>query len=316
MAPSLVEPSLKAGLDWSSEISMQAQRIASRRAKAPESLREIEDEPSSGIRLGPYHLLESLGRGGMGEVFHAYDRANRAEVAVKVPHLHVDRDEARSAFYREFRLATSVVHRNVVRVHAIESVRDLPILVMEYVQGESLTEVVRTEGALCTADALYLITELCSAVEAMHDAEVIHCDLKPDNIAICQEGRVVVMDFGIARRLGEEADASVTGPFCGSPVYMAPEQVTGDAITAATDVYAIGILLYEMLTGRAPWTGTTPHAIALERLFREVPDPRRLVPSIPKSVARVVTDCLAKSPSERYRGVRAIQRTIRGLGLM
>jgi eukaryotic-like serine/threonine-protein kinase len=97
---------------------------------------------------------------------------------------------------------------------------------------------------------------------------------------------------------------------------MAPEQVTGEALSPATDVYAIGVVLFEMLTGRPPWLGNVPHAIALERLYRETPDPRRLQPSVPESLARVVRDCLAKSPSERYRSARALQRTIRGLGLM
>lgn len=295
---------------------MQAPRIVSQRASARESLHVIEEAPSSGFRLGPYELLDRLGSGGMGEVFHAYDRTQRAEVAIKVPHRDTDRDDARAAFYREFLLATSVSHPGVVRVLGLEIVRDLPVLVMQYVEGESLTEVLRSEGPLRTADALYLTDELCSAVAAMHDVEVIHCDLKPDNIALCEQGRVVVMDFGIARRLGEEAEPDGPGPQCGSPVYMAPEQVTGETLTAATDVYAIGVLLFEMLTGRAPWLGTTPHAIALERLFRDVPDPRRLKPAVPASVARVVRDCLAKSPSERYRSVRAVQRTIRGLGLM
>jgi eukaryotic-like serine/threonine-protein kinase len=183
---------------------MQALKIASRRAPPAKPVDEMDAEPQSGFRLGPYELLESLGRGGMGEVLHAYDRSKHTEVALKVPNTATDRDDVRAAFYREFRLATSVAHRNVLRVHALELIRDLPVLVMEYVRGESLTEVIRTERTLRPADALYLADELCSAAAAIHEADVIHCDLKPDNIALCDGGRVVVMDFGIARRIGEE----------------------------------------------------------------------------------------------------------------
>ena len=265
-------------------------------------------EHATGDRLGPqrpvlgarYELLAFLGAGGMGNVYKARDLELDETIALKVI-----RPEIASApstvelFRREVKLARRVTHANVARVFDIGEHDGTKILTMELVDGESLSALLHTEGALSIARAIEIGCAVCAGVGAAHAAGVIHRDLKPDNVLLSREGRILVTDFGIARALG--ADVSRTlGGFVGTPAYMAPEQVEGTAVDERADVYAFGAMLYEMLTGALPWQGESPIAVAAARLINPPPDPRSVRSDLGARLSELVMRCLARRPGDRF----------------
>jgi serine/threonine-protein kinase len=250
-----------------------------------------------------YELLGLLGAGGMGNVYKARDLELDEIVALKVlkPEL-VGEAGALERFRREVKLARRVTHPNVARVFDIGERGGEKILTMELVEGEALSsEIVR--GPLSVARTLEVAQAICAGVGAAHAAGVIHRDLKPDNVLIGRDGRVVVADFGIARA----ASATKTlGSFVGTPTYMAPEQVEDGSADGRSDVYAFGAMLYEMLVGEPPWTGDSVFAVAAARLLKPPPDPRAKRPDIPVVFAESVLKCMARRPEDRFASMSAV----------
>lgn len=253
-----------------------------------------------------YELLKLLGAGGMGAVFLAREPALKRLVAVKVlaPHLAAD-PPARARFQREARAAAALSHPNVVRVYAVgETKNKLPYIVMQYVEGAPLADWLRQRGRVPERDARRIIGEVAAALAAAHARHLVHRDVKPANVLIeAESGRAFVADFGVSAALSaaarQETKLTATGMIIGTPPYMSPEQAAGDAVTPKSDVYSLGVLAYELLTGALPFTANTTAGWAAAHL-RDTPEPvtkRRseLTPQLERMVAR----CLAKAPAER-----------------
>jgi eukaryotic-like serine/threonine-protein kinase len=258
-----------------------------------------------------YRLDERLGEGGMGTVYRAAHLLIDRPVAVKVLHQRFVEDEAaQQRFRREARAAGRLRHPNAVAVTDFGQTADgRAYIVMELLEGRTLREVLTADAPLPFARAVALACQAAAAVEAAHESGVIHRDLKPGNIFVAERRDspplVKVLDFGIAKLAADSSDDSdsrnltQTGVMIGTPRYMSPEQCDGEGLTPASDVYSLGILLYEMLTGVAPFNGPTPLAVALQHSAKPPRPPRELVPAIPAELERVVLHALAKRPGER-----------------
>jgi serine/threonine-protein kinase len=254
-----------------------------------------------------YELIALLGAGGMGNVYKARDRELDELVALKVLRPEIaGAPGAIERFRRELKLARRVTHPNVARVFDIGELGPDKILTMELVVGESLAALLEREGALSAARAVEIASAICAGVAAAHAAGVVHRDLKPDNVLLGSDGRVVVTDFGIARAAAAEA-GKTAGGFVGTPAYMAPEQVEAAAvIDHRADIYALGEILYEMLTGERAWPGESVLAVVAARLTRPPPDARTKRPHVDASLAQLALECMAKSAGERPASMQAI----------
>jgi serine/threonine-protein kinase len=266
---------------------------------------------SPGVLGGRYEILGLLGMGGMGAVYRARDSALSEVVAHKMlrPGFAAD-NQSIVQFQQEVRLARRVTHKNVARTYDLGEADGYRFLTMELVDGDSLGAVLDQSPALPIARTIDIGLAICDGVAAAHEAGVIHRDLKPDNVVIARDGRVVVMDFGVARAVGESKER---GLIVGTPAYMAPEQAQGETdLDARADQYAIGTILFEMLTGQVPFPGTALAPI-VRRMIEPPPDPRTLRAEIPEPLAKLVLRCLARAREERFADVAAVGAELRRL---
>jgi eukaryotic-like serine/threonine-protein kinase len=238
----------------------------------------------------------------MGAVYRVRDEKLDEIVALKI--LTLESDQAAERFTREVRLARRVTHPNVARTHDVGEAGGRPFLTMEFVTGETLEAVLQREGALRSDRAAELGEQIAAGLDAAHQAGVVHRDLKPANVMIASSGRVVLTDFGIARALEADAQRRTT-EVIGTPYYMSPEQVLGKVVDARSDLYSLGLILYELLIGDLPFRGETPIAVALARLDQAPPDPRSRA-DVPADLAQIVMRCLAVDPSRRPESAAAL----------
>ena len=271
------------------------------------------DEPHGGFagrQFGSYQLGGLLGAGGMGEVYAAHDPRLRRDVAIKVVHADLAADPQRfQRLQREARAAAALNHPNILAVHDIGTNEGVPYIVMERVLGETLAEQM-AHDRLPLDRALDIGAQIADALAAAHARGILHRDLKPANVMLTAEGRVKVLDFGLAKMLVPEttADAVTTtrttlltrpGQIFGTPLYMAPEQLLGQAGDHRADIYSLGVILFELVTGRCPFEGRDFAELALRKLGDHLPSPRDLDPSVPLTVSQLITRCLSRVPSER-----------------
>ena len=256
----------------------------------------------TGLIASRYEIEALVGRGGAGNVYRVRDLELGEVVALKTLHRELVTDErAVDRFRAEVRLARRVTHRNVVRTFDFGNADGVPYLTMEFVDGEPLDSLIAARGVLDPATALEIARDVCEGLIAAHEAGVIHQDLKPQNVLIQRDGRVVISDFGIAR--AREASAVSRG-FTGTPAYMSPEQVSGVAVLdARTDVYGVGMLLFEMLSGRRPFNGATPIAIALARVTQPAPE----LVEHPRVVRDIVARCLEREREARFESAETLR---------
>jgi eukaryotic-like serine/threonine-protein kinase len=249
---------------------------------------------------GRYRLVELLGQGGMATIYRARDNQLERDVAVKIlrPEYGADPDFI-DRFRHEAQSAASLNHPGIVAVYDYGTDPAGPFIVMELVEGEDLATIVRRTGALPPRAAARLVAQSARAIAAAHDRGFVHRDVKPGNILVTREGRVKVTDFGIARALSESA-LTLPGTTLGSVHYFSPEQARGEMATPASDIYSLGIVLYELLTGRRPWTGDTAAAIATARLTGAVPSPSAAHGGIPPTLEGITRKALAPNPEERF----------------
>ncbi len=265
---------------------------------------------------GRYRLDEEIGRGGMSTVYRAYDNVLERTVAIKLMHREIAADSAQlERFRREARSIARLNHPNVVTVidAGEEPAADAgalgtpagdggvgsPYIVFEYVGGVTLKDLIRHHGKLEIPRAIAYAIEIARALGAAHECEIVHRDVKPQNVLISEEGSAKITDFGIARTLSEEG-LTVAGRVLASTDYVSPEQALGDPVTGQSDLYSLGVVLFEMLTGQVPFHGASPVAVAMKHVREEVPDVQLLRPEISAATAAVVERAVAKDLERRY----------------
>lgn len=257
---------------------------------------------------GRYRVLAEVGQGGMGIVYKTQDSETGEVVAVKVLRPAIALDEsAVERFKNEVRLARKIAHRNVCRIYEFNRAGNTAFISMEFVEGETLRAILHRFRSLSLKQSIAIARQICSALHEAHALGIAHRDLKPENIMIDKAGDVKLMDFGIARFV--QGGTTTTG-IKGTPAYMSPEQAEGKTIDHRCDIYAFGLVLYEMLTGSAPFTGDTPLAVALQHVRDTPPAPSDKEPSVPPGIEQLIMRCLRKNPDDRYAAVADIEKTL------
>lgn len=251
-----------------------------------------------GSQFGRYEIHRKLGRGGMGTVYVAHDALLGRMVAIKVFQSDLDMPDAAERFMREARSAAALNHPSIVTIHDFGEAEGRPFLVMEYVQGETLAEVIKRKASLPLADKLLWLEDLCTGAAFAHRTGVVHRDIKPTNLMVNRSGRLKILDFGIARLMG--AFTSSATALVGTAGYMAPEQITGAAVSRAADIFSIGVVAYELLTYTEAFPGENTHAITYKCLSQDVTPLEQIVPAIPPVLAEGVQRALKKLPDERF----------------
>lgn len=256
-----------------------------------------------------YDILAELGRGGMGIVYKARDRETNEVVALKVlkPEIAA-RPDILERFKSELRLARKITHKNVCRTYELLRFGDIAVISMEYIEGESLRAILARFGSVPWRKGLEWSAQICSALSEAHAQGVVHRDLKPENILVDSQGNAKVMDFGIARSL--DADAVATGTIVGTPAYMSPEQAEGKPGTPQSDIYSLGLVLYEMFAGRQALRAETPVALALKQIHETPPPPREVEPDLPSRIDRAIQRCLEKNPKKRFQSAAELEAAL------
>jgi eukaryotic-like serine/threonine-protein kinase len=252
------------------------------------------------VLLDRYEVGPLLGAGGMAEVYEGRDRLLARRVAIKVLQSQYARDQSfLLRFKREAQAAASLSHPNVVAVYDTGSEDGTHFIVMEFVDGRTVKDIIRQEGPLYPARAAEICADVCAALVAAHARGLIHRDIKPGNVMLTPDGKVKVMDFGIARATTSET-ITQTAAVIGTAQYISPEQAQGQAVDYRSDLYSLGCCLYEMLTGTVPFTGATPVAIAYKHVREDPTPPRMLNPDVPPALEAICLKAMAKLPDNRY----------------
>jgi predicted Zn-dependent peptidase len=267
------------------------------------------------IRVTPlpprYEMLGELGRGGMGIVYKAKDGETGEVLAIKVLKPEISANpQVLERFKNELLLAHKITHRNVARLYEFHRVGESVYVSMEYVEGESLRALLQRERKLEVERGIELARQIAGGLAEAHRQTIVHRDLKPENIMIAPDGSVKIMDFGISRSFAE--DATVTGSVVGTPAYMAPEQAEGRALDQRTDIYAFGLILYEMFTGEAAFKGDTAVTVALKQVRERPTLPTALAPSLPKYIESAIMKCVEKDPAARFQSVDEVIQALDG----
>ncbi len=249
---------------------------------------------------GRYEIIESLGQGGMGKVFKAFDRTIKEVVALKLirPEISVN-DRAIDRFKNELKVARKITHRNVCRMHDLGTEGFYSYITMEYVAGEDLKRFIRRAGTLSPGKTIHIAKQVVEGLIEAHRLGVIHRDLKPQNIMIDQDGNAKIMDFGIARFVDTER-LTGSGVMIGTPEYMSPEQVDLREVDGRADIYSLGVVIYEMVSGRVPFDGETALSIAMKHKTEKARDVRELNVQVSPELAGIISKCLEKAPENRY----------------
>lgn len=251
---------------------------------------------------GRYRLIAQQGSGGMAVIYKAIDQALGRTVAVKILRPSLTKDPTFLARFRnEARAVANLSHPNIVTVHDVGSDGQTQYIVMEFVEGQDLKKIIRSEGILTVRRTLDLAIQICAGIGFAHRAGLVHADLKPQNILVTKDDIVKVTDFGIAQALTDTQPMPRQDVVWGSPHYFSPEQARGEKPTPASDVYAIGIVMFEMLTGRLPYTGASQQELAMAHLRDRVPLATEFNPSVPENLSKIIYKVMSKEPSARYR---------------
>ena len=261
----------------------------------------MEPDRTPRVLSGRYELSHLVARGGMAEVYRAHDRLLDRPVALKVlfPELSVDRSFV-ERFRREAQAAANLSHPNIVPVFDWGEDAGTYFIVMEFVDGRALSSILRTAGPLHPDRAAEITADVAGALAYAHRHGVVHRDVKPGNVLITEEGTIKVTDFGIARAINTEESLTQTGAVMGTATYFSPEQAEGMGVDARSDIYSLGVVLFEMVTGRPPFMGDTPVAVASKHVREHPPAPREINPGVPPDLEAIILKCLAKSPDYRY----------------
>jgi len=272
-----------------------------------ETLETPKEEFTRGTTFaGRYDFIEELGKGGMGRVYKVYDKRIKEEVALKLLKPEISDDEKIiGRFSNELKFARKIVHKNVGRMYDLNEEEGTYYITMEYVPGEDLKSFIRRVGQLPVGKTVSIAKQVCEGLAEAHRLGVVHRVLKPQNIMIDKEGNARIMDFGIARSI-EAEEITDAGVMIGTPKYMSPEQVEGKEVDQRSDLYSLGVILYEMVTGRTPFEGDTALSIALKHKTEKPQDPRELKPQIPEDISRLILKCLDKEKGKRCQSAEEV----------
>src|SRR6478752_9697915 len=252
-----------------------------------------------------YWILGEIGRGGTAIVYLARERASGAEVAIKLIRAkYLEDEEAMARFAREARFVASLAHPNVVGVHRVLDLGPSGIaLVMTHVNGRTLKQVILDERPLAPEFVVRVLREVASALSAAHVMGIIHRDVKPENIFITDDGRALLADFGVARSMSGDTQLTMHGVAIGTPSYMSPEQIDGTDLDGRGDIYSLGLVGWEMLTGHRPWEGESLYAVLYHQRHHELPDVRDLRPDVSDEIADVIAGAIEKDPAARWQSM-------------
>ncbi len=253
-----------------------------------------------------YKIIEELGKGGMGRVYKALDKEINEEVAIKLLKPEIADDESTIGRFRnELKLARKIAHKNVCKMYHLAKEGETLYITMEYVSGEDLKSLIKKEGKIPEERALSIAKQVCGGLAEAHELGVVHRDLKPQNIMIDKKGRATIMDFGIARSK-EAPGVTTTGMIIGTPDYISPEQAEGEEADKRSDIYSLGVLLYEMITGRVPFRGDTALSVAIKHKTQIPADPRKLNPEVSEDLSRLILICMEKKRNKRYQSAEEL----------
>lgn len=260
-----------------------------------------------------YQIVEELGRGGMGKVYKAQDTEIKEKVALKLIKPEISSDKKTiERFQNELKLARKISHRNVCRMHDLGKSEGNYFITMEYVDGENLKGMIRMMGQLSSGKAISIAKQVCEGLSEAHRIGVVHRDLKPSNIMIDKDGNAKIMDFGIARSLTGKGITGV-GVMIGTPEYMSPEQVESKEIDQRSDIYSLGVILYEMVTGQVPFEGDTPYSIGVKHKSEAPRNPQEINPQISDDLNRMILKCLEKEKDKRYQSAGELRSELENI---
>ncbi|MCJ7681551.1 MAG: serine/threonine protein kinase, partial [Candidatus Aminicenantes bacterium] len=249
---------------------------------------------------GRYQIIEELGKGGMGKVYKVFDTEIKEKIALKLLKPEIAADEQTiTRFRNELKFARKIGHRNVCKMFDLNKSDETYFITMEYVSGEDLKSFISRVGRLPVAKAVTIAEQVCEGLVEAHHQGVIHRDLKPQNIMIDREGNAKIMDFGIARFIRAKGITNA-GILIGTPEYLSPEQAETKDVDHRSDLYTLGIILYEMLTGTVPFDGETPLSVAMKHKTEKPINPRTLNPQIPEELSALILKCMEKDRNKRY----------------
>jgi serine/threonine protein kinase/tetratricopeptide (TPR) repeat protein len=265
-----------------------------------------------GMRLGKrYEIVQMLGEGGMGAVYKAWDLELDRLVALKVirPELAVH-EEILQRFKQELILARKITQKNVIRIFDLGEADGVKFITMEFIEGKDLTSLIKEKGRLTFEECADVVYQTCTALDAAHSEGVVHRDLKPQNIMVEKSGRIIVMDFGIARTMEQGGGMTQTGALIGTPDYMSPEQVMGEHVDARSDLFTLGIIFYQLLVGQLPYKADTMQAAMFKRTREKPKPPTETDPTVPALLSDITAKCMQMDPVQRYQNALEIQRDI------
>ncbi|MEI7455090.1 MAG: serine/threonine-protein kinase [Nitrosomonadales bacterium] len=264
-------------------------------------------------QLGRYEVISELGQGAMGVVYKARDPLIDRVVAIKTINLGMaqeEMDEYEGRFYQEARAAGRLNHPNIVTIYDVGKSGDIAYIAMEFLEGCELRDLIRDNGKLPVDQVLDIVAQVASGLAYAHEHEIVHRDIKPSNIMVIQDGHVKITDFGIAR-MASSAVRTQTGMVLGSPKYMSPEQVLGKTIDQRSDIFSLGVMLYEMLTGESPFMGENVNAIMFQTLNTTPVAPAKLNSRVPDMLNFIVAKALAKELDDRYQNAKDFATDLR-----